>query len=454
MAAASTSADSPPSGAAAPAAAAAGPAAAAGRTPISALLIGTGEYTTGFGKETSKSDKATGVVLPSILQMRKEGLIGDVALAGTNGGKFPEVRKHVQRVLGDAYPASEFDLSIETFPADDVTDPKAYVQALDALPRGSIVTIFTPDDTHFAIAMDAVTRGMHVLVTKPAVKTLEEHQALHRAAEEAKVLVAVEVHKRWDPIYQDARDRLRGLGDMSYLSAYMSQPKRQLRTFGAWAGRSSDISYYLNSHHVDFSEWAFEGIARPVQVTATAATGVGAELLGRAVEDTITLTVQWENLESGNHAIAVYTASWASPPADVHSQQRFFAMCHKGEVTVDQAHRGYTTATDAAGFASLNPLFWKPTPSNGKFVGQGGYGYRSIESFVEAVHAVRAGKSKPADFDGSLATLGTTFQTTAVLEAGRHSLDDAGRPYRLVYAGARTSKDVAATRPIRIEPAF
>lgn len=129
-------------------------------------------------------------------------------------------------------------------------------------------------------------------------------------------------------------------------------------------------------------------------------------MLGRAVEDTITLTVQWENLESGNQAIAVYTASWASPPADVHSQQRFFAMCHKGEVTVDQAHRGYTTATDAAGFASLNPLFWKPTPSSGKFVGQGGYGYRSIESFVEAVHEVRAGKSKPADFNGSLATLG------------------------------------------------
>lgn len=143
-----------------------------------------------------------------------------------------------------------------------------------------------------------------------------------------------------------------------------------------------------------------------MQVTATAATGVGAELLGRAVEDTITLTVQWENLESGNHAIAVYTASWASPPADVHSQQRFFVMCHKGEVTVDQAHRGYTTATDASGFASLNPLFWKPTPSGGRFVGQGSYGYRSIESFVEAVHQVRAGKSKPADFDGSLATLG------------------------------------------------
>jgi D-galacturonate reductase len=32
----------------------------------------------------------------------------------------------------------------------------------------------------------------------------------------------------------------------------MSQPKYQLATFRGWAGRSSDISFYLNSHHVDF----------------------------------------------------------------------------------------------------------------------------------------------------------------------------------------------------------
>ena len=35
----------------------------------------------------------------------------------------------------------------------------------------------------------------------------------------------------------------------------MSQPKHQLDTFRAWAGKSSDISYYLNSHHIDFHEW-------------------------------------------------------------------------------------------------------------------------------------------------------------------------------------------------------
>lgn len=144
-------------------------------------------------------------------------------------------------------------------------------------------------------------------------------------------------------------------------------------------------------------------------MTAAASTGVGSAALGRPVEDSITLMVQWENLASGNLGVAVYTSSWAAPPADVHSQQRFFAMCHTGEVRVDQAHRGYTGSTDAAGFASHNPLFWKPTPCDGKFVGQGGYGYRSIEDFVKAAKLIRAGKATPADFDGSLATAGETL---------------------------------------------
>ena len=66
--------------------------------------------------------------------------------------------------------------------------------------------------------------------------------------------VQIEVHKRWDPMYSDARDRIQSLGPFSYMNAFMSQPKFQLETFKAWAGKSSDISYYLNSHHVDYTE--------------------------------------------------------------------------------------------------------------------------------------------------------------------------------------------------------
>jgi D-galacturonate reductase len=105
----------------------------------------------------------------------------------------------------------------------------------------------------------------------------------------------VEFHKRWDPIYADARERMRALGDCAFFSAYMSQPKTQLRTFAPWAGRASDISYYLNAHHIDVHAWAMDGRARPRRVTAAAATGVAtAEPYNcqPGTEDAITLLVR------------------------------------------------------------------------------------------------------------------------------------------------------------------
>jgi D-galacturonate reductase len=299
--------------------------------------------------------------------------------------------------------------------------------------RGDAVVIFTPDDTHFQIAMEAVRHGCHVLIAKPLVRTLNEHLQLVAAAEQENVLVAMEVHKRWDPIYADACDRIRGLGDFSFFQSYMSQPKSQLETFRLWAGKSSDISFYLNSHHIDFNVWACFPRARPLSVQASAANGL-AKSIGIDTEDTITLTVDWENTESGNRATAIYTSSWIAPKSDVHSQQRFFYMGHKGEVTIDQAHRGYTIANDDAGFASVNPLFMKYTPDAlGNFAGQNSYGYRSIADFIRAVADVQLGNSLVPQYHGRLATARDTVLVTAILEAGRRSLDSQGARILLRY---------------------
>lgn len=184
----------------------------------------------------------------------------------------------------------DMDLTCDTYPADDSVDPKAYLNAVKTYKPGDLAIIFTPDDTHYDIALACINQGMHVMVTKPIVQTLEHHNSLIKAAKEKNVLVTMEVHKRWDPFYADARDRARSqLGNFQYMYAYMSQPKHQLDTFKAWAGKSSDISYYLNSHHIDFSEWTLEGIARPVRVTGTSSSGV-AHSKGMKTEDSITLT--------------------------------------------------------------------------------------------------------------------------------------------------------------------
>lgn len=215
----------------------------------------------------------------------------------------------------------------------------------------------------------------------------------------------------------------------------------------------------MNSHHVDFHEWVLLGRARPVTVTAIASTGV-AKSLGIDTEDTITLTVQWQNLNDGTLATGIYTSSWIAPKADVHSQQRFFYMGHTGEVTVDQAHRGYNVANDDSGFATVNPLFMKYEPTNGKFsgakltmhtlapsawklncwalrfctAGQQGYGYRSFEKFIEAVADINAGNLTIEQCDQmGYATIGTTVQTTAILEAGRLSLDNGNGAVDITY---------------------
>ena len=388
---------------------------------IDVLVVGTGEYVTGLA-DTSvvASDKSFGVIALSLFDMRDRGMIGNISLVGRNGKRFAAIREHFQTNLKGAYP----DLNVDfiSYPKEDVLDEDAYKEALQNLAKGSAVLVFTPDDTHFEIAREALNAGMHVLVAKPLVKTVQEHKALMALSEKKEKLLMLEVHKRFDPLYADAVDEIRTFGDFSYFNAYMSQPKSQLETFKAWAGISSDISYYLNSHHVDLLSWALQGVAKPISVYATASTGVADTLLKREVEDTITLTIQWENIKSGNLGTSIHTSSWIAPKSDVHSQQRFFYMGHRGEINIDQAHRGYTISAEDKGFKSANPLFMKYTPRDGKFAGQNAYGYQSIAHFIESSSALNKKKTTLKELNKTLATIENTLQTTAILEAGYTSL--------------------------------
>lgn len=187
------------------------------------------------------------------------------------------------------FPDSRSRLRFTGLPEGDKRDPEAYKTAIARLPKGSAVismsylllilaftdlgasTVFTPDSTHYPIAKLALESGHHVMVTKPATQLLEHHQELANLAAEKNLVCWVEQcvpdvylklqnrlltsrclysHKRYDPAYSDAKMRSANIGDFSFFTSYMSQPKSQLETFRAWAGIDSDISYYLNSHHV------------------------------------------------------------------------------------------------------------------------------------------------------------------------------------------------------------
>eukprot|EP01096_Ripella_sp_DP13-Kostka_P017917 TRINITY_DN9464_c1_g1_i1.p1 TRINITY_DN9464_c1_g1~~TRINITY_DN9464_c1_g1_i1.p1 ORF type:complete len:530 (-),score=229.73 TRINITY_DN9464_c1_g1_i1:34-1551(-) len=487
---------------------------------VNVLMIGTGEYTTGIVQsavepkkegegqqhqhQVSKSDKKLGVVGVVSFDLRRRGLVDRLLLAGQRGSKMQQIREHWNS-MKDLY--ASIDTEFEAFPKGQDTNPNAYLDALLSLSRppscpkykrrgGEAVTLFTPDDTHYPIAMDVVKARHHLLVTKPPVQTLEQHNSLAEAARSNSVLVAVELHKRWDPIYQDAAQRIKSgeMGTFNFFQSYMSQPKIQLHTFKAWAGKNyQDISYYLNAHHIDFHCWSLEGKSRPVRVVAMASRGIASSepfSLPSNTEDTISLMVTWINVlppsssssssspegssseTVRSEGLAIYTSSWSAAKSDVHSQQRFHFMGSKAEIQIDQAHRGYQMSSDANGFQSINPLFMKytPDPNTGTFGGQTAYGYRSIEQFYLAVQAIQSLETKISqdqqqqqdgqeqqkeegeteevepslvtaekvqaigrEFGLALLDSPAAFQTTAVLQAGRFSLDNFNQPIEILY---------------------
>ncbi|KAJ3516778.1 hypothetical protein NLJ89_g909 [Agrocybe chaxingu] len=361
---------------------------------LNVLMCGTGEYTTGWtGSGASTSDKKIGVVALTLFDLRRRDKVDHLGMVGVNGKKFPAIRQHLEKNIAGAY--KDMDVSFEEFPKNNLVDADAYKMAIDKMSPGEAVIIFTPDThvyeaTHFPIAIYAIERGLHVLVTKPATKLLAHHNELIAAAQKHNVVCFVEHHKRFDPVYSDARARAATLGEFNFFNAWMSQPKSQLETFRAWAGKDSDISYYLSSHHIDICCWILQDIAVPTRVVASAATGIATSAPYNCVpetEDTITLL---------------------------------------GDINVDQAHRGYDVTVDETGKSWVNPFYMKYSPSeSGHFDGQRGYGYISIEKFVDAVREVNAGLTQPSDYDKhGLPTIKNTVLTTAILNAGRISLDE------------------------------
>ncbi|KAL9129548.1 MAG: hypothetical protein Q9175_007269 [Cornicularia normoerica] len=192
--------------------------------PLNVLMVGTGEYTTGFvDGGMSGSDKRVGVVGLTLFDLRRRGKVGKLSMVGTSGNKYPAIREHLQKNISSVY--NNLDVSFNSFPSDTTTrDADSYKAAVDALSPGDAITIFTPDSTHYPIALYAIKCDIHVLITKPAVKLLSEHQELLREARKHNVFVFIEHHKRFDPAYADARARAKTLGNFNYFYSYMSQP--------------------------------------------------------------------------------------------------------------------------------------------------------------------------------------------------------------------------------------
>ena len=63
---------------------------------VNVLMIGTGEYTTGYvNGRAADSDKSCGVVALTLMDLKRRKKTGRLSLCGVNGTKFPGIRQHL-----------------------------------------------------------------------------------------------------------------------------------------------------------------------------------------------------------------------------------------------------------------------------------------------------------------------------------------------------------------------
>lgn len=388
---------------------------------VHVLIIGMGHYSTGSTalSGTKETDKDYGVLLPSVLELRRRGIVGDVCLAGRDGKKIPPVKKKAQDM------ANKFgwDGTISYFPSSQGVDEHSYRHALKSLQKPGVVLIATPDATHKQIMLDVIEAGFHFMVVKPAVTTMNDLRAVIRAAEKKKVLGMVDYHK----VYDEANLMLKygyehdTYGNLQHVYSKMTQRRDMLTIFKKWAGMGGhNINHYLGSHYIHMTGYITGAIPRSVR--ATSQDGIAKSVYKFNTPDLIETQIEWE-AKNGTLFSSYHIAGWADPSeTSGMTYQEMHLIGTKGHIESDQRFRGFETVLVGEGQRIINPYFFN---LNSSFVGSGPldgkYGFKSVRTFIEAALAVENGVN-PKSFDSNLPTIRDSIYVTAILEAADKSL--------------------------------
>jgi predicted dehydrogenase len=382
--------------------------------PLDVIVAGTGMYVCGTGTS------GLGTILPALLQARRAGRVGKIALVARDGRSFGAVQAktaEIARLVG-AEPA------IDRFPRTDGEEADAWRTAFaEARERGrpAAAIVATPDHLHARVAGDALEAGLPVLVTKPLAPTVAEARALVEACRRRGGYGAVEFHKRLDPANRELAATLaRGeLGDPLHVHVDFSQRRSiPITVFRRWAARSS-VFQYLGVHYVDLIHHLTG--ARPVRVTATAQSGV-LRAAGVDTPDAVQALIEWER--GGRRFASTFSTSWVDPErTTAMSYQAIRVLGTAGRYTSDQRARGVEKVTDAAGAEEVNPHFCRRfRADDGRGEVFAGYGIDSIDQFLADAADVCAKRVAPAALEGRRPTFRDALVSTAVVEAVHLSL--------------------------------
>jgi predicted dehydrogenase len=296
--------------------------------------------------------------------------------------------------------------------------PKAYsgekpwLKVLRDFPEVDVMAVATPDHLHTEVILAALKAGVHVITEKPMCLDIAEADQIIALAKKNKRVVAVDMHKRYDPDHLRIRDDIKnGIGEPLYGTAYLEEPLEVSTSTFKWVERSDPFSY-VGPHWVDLIYHYYK--SKPVSLTAI---GQKKRLLRDGINayDSVQVRVDFENGMSIN-----FHNNWITPPDfEGPVNQGHEIVGTDGKVESDQQYRGFRWWNTGGGSRTANNHFTRDVKRPDATRAYIGYGVDSLTVGLASICRMKFFGASREDVAGIYPTAEEARITVAIVHAAR-----------------------------------
>ena len=302
-----------------------------------------------------------------IKQLRM-GIVG----AGTWGRTHASI--YAEHLFADPVAICDMNEARAREIADEFGIRKVYTDYHDMAADEEIdaVAIVTPDFAHADIACAMADAKKDILIEKPLATTKEDIARICEAVEKNGVRCMVDLHNRWNPPFNTAKQEISSGKLGKPYTAYIrhSDVKWVATDMLSWASKSS-ILWFLGSHSLDSLRWLVGSEAKRVYSVKKEGILKG---LGLDVPDIYLTTIEFEN-----GVVAHMENGWVTPNGNRNINDfRCSVMCTEGMISLDlSSHNLIEEVTEEK--ATVPDIL----VSNMVFDRCKGLSYESIRDFVD-----------------------------------------------------------------------
>lgn len=241
-----------------------------------------------------------------------------------------------------------------------------------------VMAVATPDHLHTEVILAALKAGVHVITEKPMCLDVAEADQIIALAKKTNRVVAVDMHKRYDPDHLRIRDDIKNrIGEPLYGTAYLEEPLEVSTSTFKWVEQSDPFSY-VGPHWVDLIYHYYK--SKPVSLTAV---GQKKRLVRDGINayDAVQVRVDFENGMSIN-----FHNNWITPPDfEGPVNQGHEIVGADGKVESDQQYRGFRWWNKGGGSRTANNHFTREVKRPDATKSYIGYGVDSLTVGLAAI---------------------------------------------------------------------